>query len=181
MHSLTRQRASIVFSHYIATNGEVFSPKEVSKMETILADGRKLISKDNYTSRILIGVSVPTFLRLRASAKNTTAGNVIFETPGYLISITTRGRRKIISICLKYSREYQVQTALTAWYHAVWLAKLNRDLPKGYERDFETEVNFQQVSKALLIAGWDLEEDAFVYESETRWSELSTLADDKKG
>jgi hypothetical protein len=58
---------------------------------------------------------------------------------------------------------------------------LNRDLPKGYERDFETEVNFQQVSKALLIAGWDLEEDAFVYESETRWSELSTLADDKKG
>lgn len=165
MRSLNRQRATIVFSHFMA-QGSVLSPSQVSLKERIFErDGVMRDSGDRILGRCKIGISPMGLFSNLGCAPRTDQSLRIpkdelpeifqrFSDEAYVLHVLNEPR-VTASILLKTNSNSRTQ--LKAWYHALLaMHSLARHESGGDDWQVSNQ-DWTFLEQKLQDRGWDLE------------------------
>jgi len=183
MRTLNRQRATIVFSKFVA-HGSILTPEQVSERERIFErDGVIRNSEDRVLGYSQIGVSLSTLLgnightssasrSMHVPKDELTSLFSSFDDEEYILHARGGSAR----IMLK--TDSTPQTQLKAWYHALLALHVADDEAAGKRKGNEVLLpdseSWALLERNMRRAGWDLETGALETHPGTRVSFVST-------
>ncbi|KAF1355257.1 vitamin B6 photo-protection and homoeostasis-domain-containing protein [Delphinella strobiligena] len=165
MRSLNRQRATIVFSHFVA-HGVILSPDQVSIRERIFErDGVIRDAKDTILGYCKMGISLRELLTMtgRTSARGQSMhiprdelSDLLsrFEDEEFIVYAPDRTNRTAYILLKKHSN---ARTQLKAFYYALLVVHEMAYREAGERKREKAEAAWASIEQSLLLAGWDLD------------------------
>lgn len=162
MRSLNRQRANIVFSHFVA-HGVILSPDQVSIRERIFErDGVIRDAGDTILGYCKMGVSLRELLTMtgRSSARGQSMhiprGELSdflsrFEGEEFIVYASDRPNRTAYILLKRHSN---ARTQLKAFYNALLVLHETACRETGERKREKVEAAWASIEQSLLLAGW---------------------------